>query len=210
MPPICPSHSSYLSQLKGSFRGLPGKKDSPPAPTGRPLLPLRSSPWFQPLVRVSVSPSRARGLSLRSSYRLDICLQQPAHAQRCTKMWNHHGFREKETKPRGLRQPAQVGGVRRAQSQAPRRPRPAPPRRQGARCPSRRAAPGTPRRPAGAALPAAPATVAALQGPLLPPARLTHPHPGRLPDSAVVGPARRPLLDGRGHAYRDETSLPPE
>lgn len=125
MPPICPSHSSYLSQLKGSFRGLPGKKDSPPAPTGRPLLPLRSSPWFQPLVRVSVSPSRARGLSLRSSYRLDICLQQPAHAQRCTKMWNHHGFREKETKPRGLRQPAQVGGVRRAQSQAPRRPRPA-------------------------------------------------------------------------------------
>lgn len=204
MPPICPSHSSYLSQLKGSFRGLPGKKDSPPAPTGRPLLPLRSSPWFQPLVRVSVSPSRARGLSLRSSYRLDICLQQPAHAQRCTKMWNHHGFREKETKPRGLRQPAQVGGVRRAQSQAPRRPRPA-----GCTLPL---AEGRPRDtpPAGAALPAAPATVAALQGPLLPPARLTHPHPGRLPDSAVVGPAHRPLLDGRGHAYRDETSLPPE
>lgn len=51
---------------------------------------------------------------------------------------------------------------------------------------------------------------AALQGPLLPPARLTHPRPGRLPDSAAVRPAHRPLLDGRGRAYRDETSLPPE
>lgn len=210
MPPICPSHSSYLSQLKGSFRGLPRKKDSPPARTGRPLLPLRSSPWFQPLVRVSVSPSRARGLSLRSSYRLGICLQQPAHAQRCTKMWNHHRFREKQTKPRGLRQPAQVGRSQTGSEPGPPLPTAGAAWPAGCTLPlaEGRRPQDTP--PPGAALPAAPAPAAALQGPLLPPARLTHPRPGRLPDSAVVRPAHRPLLDGRGRAYRDETSLPPE
>lgn len=156
------------------------------------------------MVHVSISPSRASGLCLRSSYHLDIYLQQPAHsrcsrkrARRCMKMQNHHRFQEKETKLRELRQPAQVGP-----GQPGSEPGPPTPTASAASTGRVRAAPrggpappGPPGRPC-AALPAA--TVAALQGPsppaVLPPVRLTHPHPGKLPDSAVVGAAHRPLL----------------
>lgn len=102
---------------------------------------------------VSVSPSRARGLSLRSSYRLDICLQQRARSTLHEDV-ESSPFPRKQTKPRGLRQPAQVGW-----SQTGSEPGPlgAHGRRLAGRVHAARGgpAPRTPRRP-GAALPAAP------------------------------------------------------